>query len=308
MPQTIVLNSSNIVANSSNSVFKYDFPQGGVNFKDDYISIQQISIYNSVFNITAINNNNSFSYVWIDGNTTYPVTLPDSYLSLAEINAYLQSVMIANKHYLLTSTGQYVYLLNIQVNPSRYAYQINSFYISTAIATTNSWTLPAGATWVLPTNPILPEFIVPATRFANLIGFSAGAYPNATISGTPPAQTQTTPAVNPPYSALSATSFSAISTSAPQIIVQPSYLCNCSLVSNPLANPSQTIYSLTPFGVGFGELYTNALSEYSYNKIADGNYNQFTFSFVDSLGRAISFQDPNTLILLLIKNKKELLF
>ena len=52
----------------------------------------------------------------------------------------------------------------------------------------------------------------------------------------------------------------------------------------------------------------NSLSEYSYNKIADGNYNQFTFSFVDSLGRAIVFQDPNTLILLLIKNKKELLF
>ena len=76
MPKTIILNSSNIVAGSGNSAFLYNFPQGGVTFKDELIAVQQVSLYNSVFNITSANNNNSFSYIWVDG-TTNVVNIPD---------------------------------------------------------------------------------------------------------------------------------------------------------------------------------------------------------------------------------------
>jgi len=298
MPKTIILNSNNIVANSGNSTFLYNFPQGGVQFKDDLIAVQQVSLYNSVFNITTANQNNQFSYIWVDG-TTNVVNMPDSYLELTEINAFLQSVMITNKHYLTTSTGQNVYLLNIQVNPSRYAYQINSFLISTTIATANSWSLPAGATWVLPTNDIMPMFVVPATKFQQLIGFTAGNYPNTTIAGVPPAQTQTPAQI---------TTYSAISSTSPQIIPQPSFLGLCSLVNNTYCIPSQLLYSITPTGVSFGSLYTNQIADLAFNKITDGTYNQFTFTFVDSLGNPIRFQDPNMLILLVIKNKSEMLY
>lgn len=298
MPKTIILNSSNIVAGSGNSTFLYNFPQGGVTFKDELIAVQQVSLYNSVFNITTANNNNSFSYIWVDG-TTNVVNIPDSYLELSQINEYLQSVMIANRHFLTTSTGSYVYLLNIQVNPSRYAYQINSFLISATIATTNSWTIASGATWVLPTNPIMPMFVVPNTAFQQLIGYTAGNYPNTVISGIPPAQTQTPTQIST-YSALSSTS--------PQIIPQPSFLGLCSLVNNVYSIPSQLLYSITPTGVQFGSLYTNQIADLAFNKITDGTYNQFTFTFVDQLGNAIVFQDPNMLILLVIKNKSEMLY
>jgi hypothetical protein len=197
MPKTLIINSSNIVAGSGNSRFVYNFPQGGLSFKDDLVAVQQISLYNSVFNITSSNRNNSFSYIWVDGSVNV-VNMPDSYLELAEINAFLQSVMIANKHYLLQGTDN-VYLLNLQVNPSRYAYQVNSFLISVAIAAANTWTLPVGATWVLPTNPIMPMFRVPNTNFQELIGYVAGDYPNTVISGVPPAQIQT-PAQSTTYS------------------------------------------------------------------------------------------------------------
>jgi len=296
MPRTLILNQSNIVANSGNSVFQYDFPLGGITFKDEFIAVQQISLYNSVFNISSSNSNNSFSYVWVDGTTTV-INLPDSYLSLAEINATLQATMVSKNHYMLTSTGSYVYFLEIVVNASRYADQINSFQLSATIATANSWTQPVGATWVLPTNAINPIFVVPSTNFQNLIGYVAGNYPAGVITGTPPAQVQT-----PPYTATQ----SFLSSSAPQIIPQPSYLCTCSLVNNRLAIPSQLVFSLTPQNISFGSLFTIQIADLAFNKIEDGQYTQFRFNFVDSLGSTVNFQDPNTLILLIIKNKSEL--
>jgi hypothetical protein len=296
MPRTLILNQANIVPNTGNSTFIYQFPLGGIEFKGEFIAVQQISLYNSVFNITAVNNNNKFSYIWVDG-STHQVNLPDSYLELNEINAYMQSVMVANKHYLTTSTGSFVYLLELLINPSLYADQINSYLISTAIATTNTWSLPVGATWVLPTNPICPIFVVPNTSFKKVIGYEAGNYPNATITGTPPAQVQT-----PAYTITQ----SFISTFAPQIIPQPSFLCTCSLVNNRLAIPSQLVYSITPQGVPFGALYTNQVADLAFNKIEDGQYTQFNFRFIDSLGNPIVIQDPQTLILLIIKSGKEL--
>jgi len=160
MPRTLILNQNNIVPNSGNSVFLYEYPLGGIQFKDEFIAVQSISLYNSVFNISSVNNNNSFSYTWIDG-TVVVVNLPNSYLELSGVNAYLQNIMVANKHYLLTSSGASVFLLEILVNPSLYADQINSYLISVAIATANTWTLPAGATWVLPTNSICPILTIP---------------------------------------------------------------------------------------------------------------------------------------------------
>ena len=295
MPKSILINSSNIVSGTYNSVFQYNFPNGGVIFKDDLVAVQQVSIYNSEFNITANNNNNTLSYQWVDGTTT-AFTIPDSYLDCAGINAYLQSIMYSNKHYLTNSSGNIVYLLELVVNASRYAYQINSYLISVAIATANTWTIASGATWVLPTNSILPELIVPATNMQSLIGFTAGAYPNTVIAGTPPAQTQT-----PAY----ASSYSALSSTSPQIIPNPTYLGVCNLVQNKLAIPSQLVYSLTIENTAFGELYTNQISSPVFNNITDGQYTYLRFSFVDNLGNYIRLNDPNTMILLIIKNKYE---
>lgn len=295
MPRTVILNQNNIVPNSGNSIFEYNFPLGGISFKNELIAVQQISLYQSVFNITQANNNNKFAYQWVDGTITQ-VTIPDGYYELEDIMAYFRDVMTSNTHYLIGGTTYY-YLLEIVVNVSKYADQINSFQISTTIATDNTWTLPPGATWVLPTNPICPIFIVQDNNFQQIIGYNAGNYPTGVISGMPPAQIQT-----PQYD--STQSF--LSSSAPQIIPQPSYLCLCSLVNNRLSIPSQLIYSLTPSSSAFGTIYSIQIADLAFNKIEDGNYVNFRFTFVDQLGNTIAFQDPNILILLIIKNKSEL--
>jgi hypothetical protein len=296
MPKSIILNSTNIVPNTYNSEFLYSFPNGGVIFKDDLIAIQQVSIYNSVFNISSAQTNDKFSYIWVDG-TTHLVDLPDSYLDVAGINSFFQSVMFANRHYLTTATGTIVYLMEIVVNASQYAFQFNSYLISTTIATTNAWTIAPSASWVLPTNSICPMLVIPNTNIQDLLGFPAGTYPNTVIAGTPPAQTQT------PSQSIS---YSVLSTTAPQIIPTPTYLVACSLVQNKLAIPSQLIFSLTISDTVFGGLYTTQVSSPVFNNISDGQYSDFKLRFVDRYGNKVVFNDPNTMILMIIKNRSEI--
>jgi len=295
--RTLILNSSNVVAGSGNSKFLYTFPQGGYVFKDDLIAIQEVSMFFSTFNITASYNNNTFSYIWIDG-TTHTVNIPDSFLQVSDLNELLQSVMIGNSHYLVNSTtGDYVYLLEMVINQPLYAVQLNEYVISTTIATANSWVLPAGATWVLPTNPILPYFVIPTNNFGKLIGFNAGQYPAGAITGVPPAQTQT-PAFTGAQSQLSSVS--------PQITPYSSFLVFCSLVNNRAVIPSQLIYTFTPTNATFGALQSyQPTAELGWNKIEDGNYTSFTIEFRDQLGNPVIIQDPNTTITLYTKNRND---
>ena len=299
MGKTLILNSSNVIAGTNNSKFLYNFPAGGFNFKQDLIAVQSIAMYFSTFNITTTYNNNSFSYIWVDG-TVNQVLIPDSFLQIKDINAFLQSVMVANGHYLTTATGDNVYLLEMVVNQALYAVQVNNFLVSVAIATANGWTVAggAGATWVLPVLPILPYLVVPANNnFGKVIGFQAGQYPAGVIAGVPPAQTQT-----PAF----ASSQSELSTTAPQITPYSSFLVFCSLVNNRAVIPSQLVYSFTPTDSTFGALQKfEPNAELSWNKIIDGQYNSFVVEFRDQLGNPVAFQDPNTLITLYTKNKDE---
>jgi hypothetical protein len=293
--KTLILNAQNVVNDGTNSKFVYNFPQGGYQFKDDLIAVQEISMYFSAFNITTAYNNNRFSYIWVDG-STHIVNIPNSFLQVSDLNAYLQSAMALNTHYLLDTNGNFVYLLEMVVNQSRYAVQLNNYVISVALATANSWTLPAGATWVLPTNLILPYLVIPAdNNFGLLIGFSAGQYPAGTITGAPPAQIQT-----PAYTGAQ----SELSSVAPQITPYSSFLVYCSLVNNRAVIPSQLVYSFTPTNSTFGGLQVySPTAELGWNKIEDGVYNSFVVEFRDQLGRAVSFQDPNTLITLYTRNR-----
>jgi hypothetical protein len=270
-----------------------------VHFQNDFIAVQQVSIYNSVYNITSTFGNNSLSYTWVDG-TRVTVNFPDGSYTIFAINSFIQSVMVANGHYMTDATNTVnLYFIEIIPNVVTYSYQIICYPINTA--STTGYTIPAGATWSLANcdasagGAMTPTITIPATNIQQLLGFTSGTYPNSVISSgvTPYAQT---PVVNTTYSVLSQT--------APQINPQPSYLGLCSLVNNPKIIPSQLIYIVTPDG-DFGALYTNQINNLAFNKIADGNYKDFEFRFVDTSGNAIVFNDPAITILLIIRNAEE---
>ena len=292
--RTLILNSSNIVEGTNNSVLSYEFAGGNINLKKGQkVALANLQMYYSTFNITAANRNNSFSYIWVDG-TTNAVNIPDGFYDIPALNNYLHFVMVQNKHYLVTSTGDFVYFNTLGINPVRYSCEINCFGMSVAVAAANVWTLPVGATWVIPNNFIIPEIVIPANNnFGLIVGFNSGSYPNAVIAGVPPAQTQT-----PAYT--SDQQF--LSNFTPQVSVVSSFILTCSLINNNYAVPNNLIYSFAPQG-NIGEQFTIAPNQYVFIDVLPAQYSRFQVSFIDQNFRPVAIQDPNMIIQIVISDE-----
>jgi len=188
--RTLIVNSSNVVANTNNSVYKYNFPAGNVEFvKGQKLALGSVQMYYSTFNITSAQGNNQFSYIWVDGREI-TITIPDGFYDISTLNDFLHFVMVQQGHYLLDTAGNYYYFITMVINASTYQIDVNCFPISLAsypvstytIGTYTSSTITTSSPstpvlWSRPTNAITPMLRVLANNFRNIIGFSAGYYP-----------------------------------------------------------------------------------------------------------------------------------
>lgn len=199
--RTLILNSNNVVANTDNSVYQYRFPAGNVSFeKGDRLALASVQMYYSTFNLTRINNNNQFQYIWVDGRTI-TINMPDGFYTIDDISNYIQFVMFQQGHYLTDTDGTIFYFMNLTVNASTYQITINTYPMSrtlyppsayklgtptAGIITTSSPTTTVA--WSIPTNPITPSLVVLNNNFTKVIGFNAGFYPQGQtgFSTTPP--------------------------------------------------------------------------------------------------------------------------
>ena len=282
---TIILNATNIV-NSTNNKLVYRFQGGGVTFKENDIALAQLSMYYSWYNInSALYKNQTFQYTWVDG-TTNSVVIPDGYYDVISLNAYLQSVLVANKHYLVNiTTGDFLYLMQFETNATYYAIQFNA-YLSPLPATIGvTYSYPSGATWTLPATATTPQLIIlpyTTSTFGAVIGFSAGNYP-ATF----------------PYTQ----TYSAVSNITPQIQPISSVIITCSLITNPYSSQSKALYSFGIPSTSFGQQILVTPPEFTFNRITDGTYNEFSIEILDQNGTPIELKDPQMTILLTIKDR-----
>jgi len=285
--RTIIINGNNVVANTLNDTYKYSFPNGAVNFFNDQICVASISIYFSWFNITSANtssryNNNAYQYIWTDnmGSTTYNVIMPDGYYEIADLNAFLHYTMVQNGHYLVDGAGDFVYYLEMVVNPTYYGVQVNAFPLPTALPA--GFTNPAGVTF--PAVASTPQLIIsPTNKFGTVIGFQPGTYP----------------AVVQP------TNYSVLSQVAPQITPINSVIMTCNLLNNTYANPNTLLYSFTPAGTRFGELISIQVPQFAFVDILGGQCTNFQIQFLDQNLNRINIQDPNVVVLLAIGRKEQ---
>lgn len=296
--RTLILNTQNIVPNSNNSELVYAFPAGAITIKEtQQIALATLQMYYSTFNITSANGNNKYNYIWVDG-TSNSVIMPDGFYTINDINNFLQFTMIANGHYLVATGNNFVYLLNWVANPTYYSIELQVFPIDNTIATTNSWTLPTSATWVLPTSQaISPMIQILNNNFKQVVGFQSGYYPQgspsyleATITGTPPTQTQ-----SPAFITQQAYQ----STSAPQITPLSSYVLTCNLINNNYSVPNNLLYSFAPQGA-FGDQFTIQPNFPAYINVNPGQYQFITLKLLDQNLLPVSIQDPNFVIQLII--------
>jgi hypothetical protein len=274
----------------------YKFPNS-VLFKGNSIAVSSISLYYSWYNISASLGNNIIQYTWTVAGvtTTFTVTIPDGLYEIDALNAYLQFTMIQNGHYLIDSSNDNVYYLELIVNPSRYAIQLNTFLVPTVLPAT--YTAPAGFAG-FPTVAQNPVVTFPSS-FNEIVGYVAGFQSNANVGNA------YVPPVSQYVSKLANGTLSYISTTSPNVQPNSSLYVSCSGINNPYSQPSSIIYSMTP-SVSIGGLITEKPPNFVWNKLIDGTYNELRVTFLGTNLQPIKLNDNQITILLAIKDGDEI--
>jgi hypothetical protein len=185
--------------------------------------------------------------------------------------------MVTNSHYLLNGSGDYVYYLEFEENVSRYAVQLNSYAVPTALPT--GWSKPGA--WTLPVAAKTPQVtILSSNAFNKVIGFTAGTYPSPTQS----------------------TTYSKISDTVPQVTPVSSVILTCSIVDNRFSIPDNIIYSFAP-NVTYGSQIQVQPSELTWVDIQDGQHNSLTLKFLDQNKNPLEILDTNLVVLLSIRER-----
>ena len=281
MSFTLCLNSSNVVAGSNNTSFRYSFIGGNFRTENCEICISQSTIPYAWYNISTYYANNSFSLIFptVATTQTVNVTLPDGYYSVNDIQNYIQQVCITNKFYLITSGGSYVYPFFLSYSSTYYKVQIVCATIPNAAdMATLGYTQPAGAP-ALPTATTGVQFVT--GTLGDIIGF---------------ADATTLPAV------ATASTQNFLSTQTPVGSAVNSLVFRCSLVDNNVAFPSDILDGCS-INTSFG---TNIIYDPSFEKwvkMKSGTYSSLIFTIVDQNFNQIYSVDPNIAITLMIRQK-----
>lgn len=296
----LILNQTNIVQNGQNNTLVYKFPNSA-DLTNKYIAVSSVSMYYSWFNINTIYSNNSIRYTWTVAGvkTTFSIIIPDGLYEISDINDFIQFEMIKNGHYLINSGGNNVYFFELEVNANRYAIQLNTYLVPTALPV--GWVAPGN--WVgYPTQSFNPEIsFIP--NFNEIVGYSSTFTSDNNVNNAyiPPSPTKTNNfVVKDGFGTLSY-----LSNSYPNVQPNSSIYLSLSNVSNPYSIPSSVIYSIAP-SVAIGEQINEKPPELLWTKMINGTYNELTLQFLGTNKTALTLQDPEITIMLVIKDKDEM--
>jgi hypothetical protein len=300
MSQNIILNKSHILnTGNGNNILRYDLPKSVEFSNEDTVSLSNLNVYFSWFNITAKNRNNFFQYKWF--NTTdgtpddiFDVIIEDGYYSVSTLNEYILSVMTTRGHYLETQSGSnYIYFFELRTNSTYYATSIKLSSLSNQYDFNDSQGLRAitdvvknPSTWVLPNQFEAPSIIIPSNNnFGSLIGFSSGTIEMDT----------STDVTNRSETFLNAVT--------PNMMPSSSYILTCNLVSNELSIPDNVFFSFTvPNNVGFGDMISPHLDTI-HSKIKAGLYTHIEIRIFDQNFQPLIIKDADMLLNLSIFKK-----
>ncbi len=113
MPRDIIsINSTHYVGNN---LYRLKLPKAVEFKKGDKLSLYSFSMYNSFYNISQSQyQNTNITFTWFNGDI-YNWTIPDGYYSLSDLNLWLQQRFILNKLYCVNSNNsQNIYFVRFQ--------------------------------------------------------------------------------------------------------------------------------------------------------------------------------------------------
>ena len=275
---SLVLNNSNVVANSNKSRYQYNFIGGNFKTKNARICVSQATVPYAWFNISTQWVNQSFIFGWTSGATFTPVTvnIPQGFYSTADLNNFLQQYMISIGAYLLNASGQYVFYAAIVQNQTYYANQL----ILTLVPTTlpSGFTAPSGFAG-FPTTSVTPQIAFPAS---NSVGSVLGFAPSSSYGP-------------------SASNISQLSTQTPVATNVNSLIIHCNLANNPVTMPSDILDSVPIVDTSFGANINYSPSFEKWISITDGTYNSLLITLTDENNISLVAQDSNSLFTLVLE-------
>ena len=337
MSYTLVLNASNLVAgNNNNNAFRYNFGPGGFTIGDkSTISVKQIMLPYSWYNISAAIGNNTFTYT-IPGSTGVIVTLLDGFYTMDDLNNALKASLFKNNFYFYNTTSdgpanlppnKIIYPFEFGTNPSQYTNTITFQYIPIDAA---SVVTQFGPNWVwakgvYPTNAQLPTINFAAntrnkyslssllgfTRDRNFPAFSTFYYGlSSTFITNVPTLANSAPFIMNGNSFRAYTYFGSISflsqptyapTFPPQGSNVNSVIVRCDQIENNVGYPSDILDSF-PITSTFGSNINYLPSVTNAVKLKSGITSSLTVSFSDQDLNPLVLNDPNVLIVLSINS------
>ena len=304
MSQNIIFNRNHITnPTSGNNKLRYDLPRTVTFGEEDTVSLSNLHIYFSWFNISAANNNNFFQYKWfnnVDGlaDEIFDINILDGYYSIDTLNEYVLSILTSRFHYLETIDGSnFIFLFEIRTNSTYYASSVKISSLSDQYdfgdgqgkrAITDVVKTPSPTNWVFPSTFEAPSIIIPSNnKFGELLGFAPGRTIEMDTSANSTNRSETF-----------------LNTKVPAMMPSSSYIITCNLVQNLMSIPSDVFYSFTvPNNVGFGEMIS-PVNDNVYSRIKPaGTFNHIELSIFDQNFKPLIVQDADMLIVLSIIKK-----
>lgn len=149
----ILINTSHY--NEQTDSYIYKLPTK-LTLQNAYVSCESVSLFNSTYNLTQAFSNNQFTIKWLG--VDYNFTIPDGFYSFDDFNNYLKLQCVLNKLYMITTSGDFVYFINVSPNASNYKCQFDFYTIPTSgQATTLGYTIPVGSSWTFPATQETPQ-------------------------------------------------------------------------------------------------------------------------------------------------------
>jgi hypothetical protein len=274
----LVLNSNNVVSGSNNTRYKYTFNSPLEILDEAEMTIANITMPYSWFNITTINDNKQINVMFpipSGAFNSYTFIMPNGFYSVVDINAYLQQQMIANGLYLINELGDNVFYIQLLYNPTYYAVQIILQIVPSALPT--NWTAPS--TW--------NGFPSTATR-SPTISFSRNLF---TLLGYPFLTLGT-----------GTGDYSFLSSLVPQGSVVNSLVIRSNIINNDSGFPTDVLDTM-PITSAFGTNINYSPPTLKWIKCTAGTFQSFEVSFCDQNLNPMYILDSNVCISILLKNK-----
>lgn len=278
--EIICINS--IAYNNDGCSYTFKFGKTVDFAKGSKVGLVNCSMYNSTANISNAFGNNQMSITWIDG-TVLSITLPNGYYAYSDLQNNIQDYLNKNNWY-YTQNNVAMYAFQIDENIPLYKAQLNINPVpSAAQATSLGLTLPTGATWTWPENPITPQ-ITFNTGLGQIMGFVNNlTFPRGgPVANVYAVTSDVFPIISPVYM----------------------YILSLNILNNNLNTANNQIFTSVPLNNSFGGLVTfgNGSNPQMVN-IYPSRYTQITVRFLDQNLNPVTLIDPELSLLLILKYK-----